>query len=141
MILEAAAARDQDGRCVLEQVVEVAARGAAQLQDIAEAARRHKGGARTFLLEHRVGDHGGGMRQQADIGGGNAVAVHGGRQRGEHALAQVTGRGRYLGDADAPRRLLDQRHVGERPADVDADPPGHVTRGTPGALWCTQSSA
>ena len=26
----------------------------------------------------------------------------------------------------APARLVDQRHVGERAADVDPDPPGHV---------------
>ena len=44
--LEAAAARDEGGRRILEQVVEVAAGGAPQLQHVAEAARGDEGGAR-----------------------------------------------------------------------------------------------
>ena len=101
--LEAAVARNERRRRVLEQVVEVGAGRAAQLQHVAEAARGDERGARALLLEDGVGDDGGGMRQQADVGGGHAVALHGGLQRGEHALGQVARRGRHLGDADARR--------------------------------------
>ena len=86
--LEAAAARDQSGGCVLKQVVEVPPSGAAQLEHVTEAARGHESGARPFLLQDCVGDDGGGMRQQADVGCGNAVAVHRGRQCREHALGR-----------------------------------------------------
>ena len=51
--LEAPAARDEHGRPVLEQVVEVAAGAAAELQHVAEAARRDEGGVGALSLPAR----------------------------------------------------------------------------------------
>ena len=124
--LEAAAARDQNGRRVLEQVVEIAARRAPQLQHVAEAARGHQRRAGALLLQDGIGDDGGGMRQQAHVCRRNRLTLHGRAQGGQHALGQIARRGQHLGHLDASAGILDQRHVRERPADVDADPPGHA---------------
>ena len=125
--LEAAAARDQRGRRVLEQVVEVGARRAPQLQHVAEAARGDERGARALLLQDGVGDDGGGVRQQPDLGRrrrrsaaspmSSAASTPSARSRG------VVG---TLATPMLPARLVDQRHVRERAADVDPDPPSHV---------------
>jgi len=52
--LEAAPARDQGRRRVLEQVIEIGPRRAPQLQHVAEAAGRDQRGARAFFLEDGV---------------------------------------------------------------------------------------
>ena len=124
--LEAAAARDESAGRILEQVVEVAAGGAPQLQDVAEAARGDERGARAVLRQDGVGDDRGGMREQHHLGRLQAVALHGAGEPGEHALGEVARRGRHLGDADRPARIVDQRHIRERAADVDPNPPSHV---------------
>ena len=59
--LEAAPARDERGRRILEQVVEVGAGGAPELQNVAEAAGGDERRAGALLLQDGVGDDGGGV--------------------------------------------------------------------------------
>jgi hypothetical protein len=124
--LIAVPARNEGGGRILEQVVKIGPGGAPQLQHVAEPARGDEGGARAAALEDGVGDDRGGVRQQGDLRRRDRMAVHGDAQRRQHALGQVARRRRHLGDADLSRRLVDQRHVGERTADVDPNPPRHV---------------
>ena len=65
--LESPAARRQGCRRVLEKVIEIAARGPPQFQDIAKATRRDKADASALFLEQRIGDDGRGMAEQADV--------------------------------------------------------------------------
>jgi hypothetical protein len=124
--LEPAAAWNERGWRILEQVVKVGPRRAPQLQHIAETARGDERRARPFLFEDGVGDDCGGVRQQAHVGRRDGMAFGGDVERGHHALGQVARRGRHLGHADGAARLVDQRHIRERAADVDAYPPGHA---------------
>ena len=123
--LEPMPAWDQRGGSVLEQIVEIGPCRAPQLQHVPEAARGDECSAGALLLEDRVGNDRGRMRQQPDVGSGDAVALHSVIERRQHALGQVARRGRHLGDADGSARIVDQRHVRERAADVDTYPPGH----------------
>lgn len=66
--LEAPAARHKNRWSILEQIVQVDARGTPQFQQIAEAARGDEAGAGAFVLQQRVGDDGGGVRQQRNVG-------------------------------------------------------------------------
>ena len=70
--LEAPAARHQHRGRVLQQVVEIGARGTAQFQQVAKAARGDEAGAGALVLQQRVGHHGGGVRQQRHVGGVDA---------------------------------------------------------------------
>ena len=124
--LEAPAPRHQHRRRVLQQVVQVGARGTSQFQDVTHATRRDKAGACPLVLEQRVGDHGGGMRQQCHIGGLDMVGIQTLANALDHRLAKILRRGRQLDDGDATRLLLHQGDVGEGAADIDADPPGHA---------------
>ena len=123
--LKAPAARHQHSGRVLKQIIEVGARGPAELQHVAEAARRHKSGLRAFFLEQRVGHERRCMRQQRHRGRVHAIVREPLTDPVDHPQGDVARRGRDLGDADPARFLVDQRHVGKRPADIDTDPPRH----------------
>ena len=119
--LEAQAALDQLRRLVPEEVVDLRGADAAQLEDVAEAAGGHQGGARAAALEHGVGRHGGSVRHLADLGGcraGPFEQVPGGL---EHGALEV---GRRRGDLVGPDRAaaVDEDDVGEGAADVGAHP-------------------
>jgi hypothetical protein len=101
--LVAAAAGNERGGRVLEEVVKVRPRRAPQLQHVAEAARGDSARAGAVLLEDGVGDDRGGVRQQPDVGRGEACSAHRHAQGGQHALGQIARRGRHLGDADLAR--------------------------------------
>ena len=124
--LETAAAGNEGGGRILEEVVEVGARGAAQLQHVAKAAGAHEGGAGALVLEQRVGDDGGRMGQQRNVARLDSVSPHGHLECRQDALGEIAGCCRCLGHADAPRPLVDQRHVREGAADIDADAPAHA---------------
>ena len=124
--LEPPAPRHQHRRRVLQQIVKIGARRTAQFQDVAHAARRDEAGARALVLQQRVGDHRGGMRQQRHIGRIDAVGIQTLADAVDHRLAEILRRGRQLGDGDAAGVLLHQGDVGEGAADIDADPPRHA---------------
>jgi hypothetical protein len=123
--LEAPAARHQNGRRVLKQVVEVGPRRAAQLEQIAKAPRRDESRLRALLFEQRVGDDRCRMRQQRHLGGTDGMTLQPLAQASDDAFGEITRSGRDLDDADAAGLFLDQCNIGERPADIDPDPPRH----------------
>ena len=111
---EAQLARHERRRPVLLEVVQVRPVLAPDLEHVAEAGRRHQRGARAAPLEQRVGGHGHAVREGARFADLRRL------QRGQHALGLVAGRRRDLGRQHLP---VDERdEIGERPADVDAEP-------------------
>src|SRR5262249_2971420 len=61
-----------------------------------------------------------------DLGRGHLVATHRHVEGAEHACGEVLRRGRHLGHANLPARIVDERHVRESPTDINPDPPGHA---------------
>ncbi len=82
--LEAPASRHQHVGRVLQQIVEIGARRAAQLQKVAKAARRDEPGARALFLEQGVGDDRRRVRQECDAGRVDALALDPARQPLDH---------------------------------------------------------
>ena len=134
--LEPPAPRHQHRGRILQQIVQIGARRPPQFQDIAHAARRDEAGARALVLQQRVGDHRGGMRQQRYIGRIDAVGIQPLADAVDHRLAEILRRGRQFGDGDAAGVLLHQGDVGEGAADIDADPPRHAMS----ALVCSRAA-
>jgi hypothetical protein len=124
--LEAPAARHQYRRRLLKQIVEVGARRAAQLQHVAKAAGRNEPRPRPFLLEQRIGDDGRRVRQERNLGGIDRIAFKPLAQPVDHPLRNVPRSARDFDDADAAGFFLDQRDIGECPADIHSDPPHHL---------------
>ena len=125
--LEPPAAWHQHRRRILEQIVQVDAGRAAEFQQIAKATRGDEAGAGALFLQQRVGDDGGCVRQQRDIGRIDAVLPQAQADALHHGLAEILRRGQHFGDADPAAAFLDHGDIGECAANVDADPPGHVT--------------
>ncbi len=98
-------------------------RPAAELYDVAKAARGDHAGAGEPPLEDRIGGGGGAVHDEADAGSRNACP---GKRR-HHAERLILGRRRRLGDMHpATGGAVDQDQVGECAADVD---PGHRLSG------------
>ena len=117
--LQAQAAFDELRRLVPEEVVDLRGADAAQLEDVAEAAGGHQGGARAAALEHGVGRHRRSVRHLADLGGRGSrpfEQVPGGL---EHGALEI---GRRRRDLVGPDRTaaVDEDDVGEGAADVGA---------------------
>ena len=130
--LEAAAALDQRRRVVLDEGVHVRARLPADLQQVAEALGGDHHHVAPAALDERVGAHGGAVGKPAQPG--EVDPVPGGQREqpfDDRPRGVVGGRGPLAGVHRAAR-LVEGVEVGERPADVDADGPGHV-RALPGA--------
>jgi hypothetical protein len=110
---EAQVAGHQRGRAAAREVVEVRPGLAADLQDVAEARRRHEGRARAAALQQRVGRHRHPVGERGDL-------RQPGRLDDRHdALGLVLRRRRDLRGHDTP---ADERgEVGERPAHIDAE--------------------
>ena len=138
--LEAPAARHQHRRGVLEQVVKVRAGRAPKLQHVAEARGRDQRDVGALALQQRVGDDRGGVGDERDRGGVDAVVAHGRAYAVDHRGAEVARRGRDLGDAGAPALLVQHGDIGEGPADIHPDPPPH-SAAPPGSRPCLRSIA
>lgn len=67
------------------------------------------------------------MGEKANITCSDGIALHGRAQGSEHAACEVLRCGQGLGHTDTACRVIDKRHVREGAADIDADPPGHVS--------------
>ena len=139
--LVAPAVRHQQGGAILEQVIQVGLRRAAQFQQVAEAAGGGEAGLRTLLLEQCVGDYGRGVREQGDGAGLDAGTLQRRADAVQYPLGQVIRGARHLGDLDAPGSLLDQRDIGERAANVDAQPPTHRCARQHGSMLCEDLAA
>ncbi|MBF8288647.1 MAG: hypothetical protein HW381_1755 [Candidatus Rokubacteria bacterium] len=142
--LEPQVTRHDHRRPVLEEVVELGARGTPQLEHVAESFGGDERCSRALVLEQRVGDDGRGMREEGDVAGPHAVRARGGGERVEDAAGEVARRGRHLDHLEAPARLVRHDDVREGAADVHADAPAHGRRRyalAPGALLGSAASA
>ena len=117
-------ARDERRRLVGLQIVEVGTLLAGDLQQVAKSARGEQRGARALLLEQRVGGHGGAVGHEAQGGRRESIARGDRADAGQDALGRIGGHARQLEDGQPLTRLVPERDVRERPADVDSQP-GH----------------
>ena len=116
-----ALARHHRERLVLHEVVHVRAEVTPDLQHVAESRGGHQRAFRQLVLQDRVGDQGRAVHEQRDLRG-----VDGGEP--EPALDGLDQRARRVGpaagdlrDGDLAGLLLQDRDVGEGPADVHAE--------------------
>jgi hypothetical protein len=123
--LEPPTARHQHRRRILEQIIQVATGRAAEFQQIAKATRANKAHAGTFFLQQRVGDHGGRVGEKRDAGRIDAVLLKSQTDAAHHTLGKILRSGQYFCDTDPATAFLDEGAIGERAANVDADPPRH----------------
>jgi hypothetical protein len=65
------------------------------------------------------------MRQQRHCGRIHAIPFEPPTDPVDHPLGNVARRSRGLGEPDPTRLFVDQHDIGERPADIDSDPPRH----------------
>ncbi|MBN8928630.1 MAG: hydantoinase/oxoprolinase family protein, partial [Rhodospirillales bacterium] len=109
--LPAPRARHEQRRSVLEQVVEIGLGGAAQFQQVAEAAGRDEARAAALLLQQGVGDHGRCMRHQRHGGRFDGAAGEGRVHAGQHAIRQVPRRAGHFRYGQPSTFLLDEGDV------------------------------
>jgi hypothetical protein len=113
-------ARDQRRRRRPEEVVDVGAVAAADLQHVAEPGRRDQPGAGALLLEDRVDGERAAVDQALDVGVGPDDPVI----ADEELAADRVAVRRLLVDRDVARALVEQHVVDERAADVDGQAVG-----------------
>jgi hypothetical protein len=118
-----AAARHQRRRVAGEDVVEVVAVGAADLEHVAEAARRQQPHHGAAPLEQRVEADRGAVDEE--LGGGEGVAADRGVDRVADPLLGRRGRRELLRDPHLARALVIKDQVGKRASDVYTEACGH----------------
>ena len=110
------------------------------VDDVAEAVRRDHPGVRAGMGEHDVGRDGRPVQEVVDV----RECDTGLRAQRLHALddaaRRVVRRGGNLVDGDPALLLVDQDQVGERAADVDADPLHAPTSCSAGTIVCPTTS-
>lgn len=90
------------------------------LDDVPKAFGCQKRGLRTLALDQRVGGERGAVDDHPHVRRRGVRLAHHIAQGGEHALFGRPGRGQHLGGEALGPAL--ERHIGERAADVDAEP-------------------
>src|SRR4029453_9077095 len=105
-------------------VVEARADLAADLQDVAEAARDQHPDARGLAFDDRVGRYGGGVAYRRPVAAARLAFGQAALERGHEPQRRILRRGEHLDHADGAGFAVDQGGVGECPADVDADTQG-----------------
>ena len=119
--LDAQPARHQRRRILDAQVEQVVAALEAHIENVAEARRRQHAGDGAAALDHRVGDERRAMHDIADVADGDALLAQQGLDAGDDRLGGIVRRGQPLVHGHPATTRIEQRKVGERPADVDAD--------------------
>ena len=114
--LEAQIARDQRLEAALEPVRR-GPRAAAQLEHVAEAARRDEPRPRALALEQRIGRGGRPVHDHLQLGRPRRRAG----QRRLHAVGLVGDRRRHLRHAHVAGGLVDEHEIGEGPSHVHPD--------------------
>ncbi len=119
---EAAAARRKEygGLRLEEEIVEMRALVAADLEDIFEAIRGDEAGDGAFLLDKRVDRDRTAVDEPTDISGFEIDRSERTRDAIAHAVDQIAGRRGDLGVVRDPI-VAHQDDVGKRAADIDAD--------------------
>ena len=106
------------------EVEQVVALLEAHVEDVAEPRGDQHAGLRTPTFDDRVGDQGGAVGDGLDFRHGHVLAPEEGGGAFDHRNGWVGRRGEALRHRDLAAALVEQREVGERPADVDAEPKG-----------------
>ena len=105
-----------------EQVERIGPVDTPDLVDVAKTLGRYERGSRTLTFENRVDRHGRTVNDELSRCGRGARYS----DRIEDAGDQIVRRGERLAEAHQTRRSIENRRVGERSANVDADPqPAH----------------
>ena len=99
--------------------------GAGDLQHLAEALGGDEPDRGALALQDRVGRDGGAVQHLRDVRQRDARRRAHPADAVEHADGLVGRGGGGLGPPGRAGRLLHEQHVGERPADVDAEPISH----------------
>ena len=118
--LEAKPPRHQWCRLDIERLVEARRSDAAHLKHVAKALGCDQRGARTLLLQDRVGGDGGCVEHLVHAVSGDAGFVEHRADARDHGLGIVMRCRRHLAGQQPPVRQA-QRDVGERAADVGRD--------------------
>ena len=119
--LDAAAAwHDRVGE-FQEQVVDVVALLDAELEHVAEAARRQQAGGRAAAFDQGVGDQRGAVQHLRQIGHRDAGLFGDGANAGECPFRRIGRRGQAFVQRDATGRGIKQHEIGEGAADVEAE--------------------
>ena len=105
----------------VEQVVSLLE---AHVEDVAEPLGHQHAGLRPAPFDDRVGDQRRAVRDRLDLGHGHVFAPQEGGGAFNHRNRGVGRRGEALEHRDLAAALVEQCEVGERPAYVDAEPPG-----------------
>ena len=123
--LEPLAAGHQHRGGVLEEIVEVGAGGAPDLEHVAESTGGDQRDIGALRFEQGVGDDGSGMGEERDRAGRDVVLVHRGTSAVDDGGPEVVRGRRRLGDPHPAAGLVEDCDVGERPADIHSDAPSH----------------
>ena len=118
--------RDHRGRVLEAQIEHVVAQLEPHVGNIHEAFGRQHAGRGTAALDHGVGHEGRAVDHGVDIRHGDAMVPEQGGNALEHGGRGIGRRRQPLVDGHGALRLVEQREVGERAADVDSDTIGHV---------------
>jgi hypothetical protein len=140
--LEAEAAGHQGKRLLQMHVVEARADLAADLEDVAEAARRQHADPRRLALDDRVRRHRRGVDHGGHVAAVRLALGEAASERGHEALGRVLRGRQHFDHADGAGLAVDERGVGEGAADVDADAQrAHQARRARSAAVAAASSA
>ena len=113
-----------------EPVVELGPILAADLEDVAEAARDQEAAANALALQERVRRDGRPMDEELDVGGGPPGSADDLDDPLLHADRLVGRRGRGLREREAVGGRIEQHEVGERPSDVHPETQAHGGEGS-----------
>ena len=118
--LEAPAPRHQRRRLLDVEVEEAAAPKALDLDDVARAPGRDKGGLGALALEHRIRRHRGPEDETADPGGVDSVAIAQALDPGQHGPRRIFRHRGQLEGRDRSRPGVQRNEVSEGAAGIDA---------------------
>src|SRR5690606_40703830 len=99
----------------------IVARGAPDLENVAEAFRGQESGARVLALEDQVGGDGGAVPDESDVAARQAADLQDLAHACRGADRGILRSGGHLRGPDAAATLVDQHHVRERTPDVYAN--------------------
>ena len=123
---EAQLTRDNRRWKAQAEVKQVVAALHRDVQNITKSARHDHCGGRALALDDRIGDERGAMHDHRHIGRPNAGTTGEDVDARDDGLGRIGGcRERLVGD-DLARVIVEEREIGERSADVDADAMEHL---------------
>jgi hypothetical protein len=104
-----------------EQVVEVVAGLAADLDHVAKSLGGDQADGRAGALDHRVGHQRGAVHDAVQLGSRNIRLAQDARDAGDDCLARIVRRREQLAGMDEIAARIVQHEIGEGAADIDAD--------------------